>query len=509
MSARIEVPCGASVAPAATPSPATTAPACAFVVFGATGDLTRRKLMPAMYNLAAGGHLPDGFAMVGCARRAWSADEFRSQMRAGVAEFSRNKLEDATWTGLAPRLDYVSGDFQDPATYERLRASLAAHDAANGTGGNRLFYLAVPPDEFPPILEGLRAAGLVSAPGSAAFTRVIVEKPFGRSLETAHALNTLVANVLDESQTFRIDHYLGKETVQNIMVFRFANSMFEPLWNRKYVDHVQITAAETVGVGTRGKFYESTGVLRDIVQNHLLEVLSLCAMEPPNSGHADDVRGEKLKVLKALRQPWSDTVPLDVVLGQYDGYRAEPDVAADSRTPTFAALRVFVDNWRWQGVPFYLRAGKGMAKRVTEVSFHMQPIPLSLFGSGDLCEHVEPNILTLRIQPEEGIQLSFSSKLPGHDFTVAPVVMDMKYAEAFGGDPPEAYERLLLDAMRGDATLFSRRDAVETSWSWIQPILDWYEDPARGAPEPYARGSWGPAEADRLIQRDRRQWRNP
>jgi glucose-6-phosphate 1-dehydrogenase len=503
VSTRIELP-----ARAPSPAPAGGAPPCAFVVFGATGDLTRRKLMPAMYNLAACGHLPDGFAMVGCARRDWSAGEFRTQMRNGVAEFSRTPLADATWEALASRLDYVAGDFADAATYERLRASLAVHDATHGTAGNRLFYLAVPPDEFPAILEGLRAAGLIAPPGGPVFARVIVEKPFGRSLETARALNTLVANVLDESQTFRIDHYLGKETVQNIMVFRFANSMFEPLWNRKYVDHVQITAAETVGVGTRGRFYESTGVLRDIVQNHLLEVLSLCAMEPPNSGNADDVRGEKLKVLKALRQPWSDTVPLDVVVGQYAGYRAEPDVAPDSRTPTFAALRVFVDNWRWQGVPFYLRAGKKMKQRLTEVSFHMQPIPLSLFGNGDLCEHVEPNVLTLRIQPEEGIQLSFSSKLPGHDFTVAPVVMDMKYVEAFGGDPPEAYERLLLDAMRGDATLFSRRDAVETSWNWIQPILDYHE---LGPQEPrieYGPDTWGPPAADRLIQRDRRQWRN-
>ena len=360
MAARVELS-ATPPAPAATAS----APPCVFVVFGATGDLTRRKLMPAMYNLSACGHLPAAFAMVGCARRPWSADEFRSQMRAGVAEFSRTKLDDATWDGLAPRLDYVAGDFSDPATYQRLKASLAAHDAAHGTAGNRLFYLAVRPDEFPAILEGLRAAGLIVPPGAPSFSRVIVEKPFGTSLESARDLNALVASVLDESQTFRIDHYLGKETVQNIMVFRFANSMFEPLWNRRYVDHVQITAAETVGVGTRGQFYESTGVLRDIVQNHLLEVLSLCAMEPPNSGHADDVRGEKLKVLRALRQPWSDTVPLDVVLGQYAGYRAEPDVAPDSHTPTFAALRVFVDNWRWQGVPFYLRAGKKMKQRVT------------------------------------------------------------------------------------------------------------------------------------------------
>ena len=484
-------------------------PSCAVVVFGATGDLTRRKLMPALYNLAAGGHLPPSFATVGCARRGWSAGEFRSRMREGVREFSRSGLSDPVWDGLAPALEFVTGDFADPATYVRLREVLAAIDAGHGTLGNRLFYLAVPPDEFRAILLGLRNAGLIAAPNGPTFTRVILEKPFGRSAETARELNALVASVLDESQTFRIDHYLGKETVQNIMVFRFANSMFEPLWNRKYIDHVQITAAETVGVGTRGKFYESTGVLRDIVQNHLLEVLTLCAMEPPNSGHADDVRGEKLKVLKALRQPWSDTVPLDMVLGQYEGYRREPDVSPDSRTPTFAAMRLFIDNWRWQGVPFYLRAGKRMQKRVTEISVHMQSIPLSLFGDGNLCEHVEPNVLTLRIQPEEGIQLAFSSKLPGHDFTVAPVFMDMKYVEAFGGEPPEAYERLLLDAMRGDATLFSRRDAVETSWSWIQPILDYVESNPEAELSMYGAGSWGPAAADRLMQRDRRQWRNP
>jgi glucose-6-phosphate 1-dehydrogenase len=504
---RIELPAG-------LPAPArvSEAPPCVFVVFGATGDLTRRKLMPALYNLAASGFLPSHFAAVGCARRSWDAEEFRTQMREGVREFSRTPLVVPTWEGLAPFLDFVSGDFAEPQTYQRLKLALAELDARFGTRGNRVFYMAVPPDEFPAILQGLRDAGLIVPPGSSTFSRVIIEKPFGRSLVTARVLNALVAGVLDESQTFRIDHYLGKETVQNIMVFRFANSLFEPLWNRKYIDHVQITAAETVGVGTRGRFYESTGVLRDIVQNHLLEVLTLCAMEPPNSGHADDVRGEKLKVLRALRQPWADTVPLDVVLGQYDGYRREPDVAADSVTPTFAAMRVFVDNWRWQGVPFYLRAGKRMKQRVTEVSFHMQPIPLSLFGNGDLCEHVEPNVLTLRIQPEEGIQLSFSSKLPGHDFTVAPVTMDMKYVESFGGDPPEAYERLLLDAMRGDATLFSRRDAVETSWGWIQPILDYFDerrDAARLELPGYGPDSWGPAEADRLIHHDRRQWRNP
>jgi glucose-6-phosphate 1-dehydrogenase len=504
LAARIEVPIGP-----AGPARSAQAPPCAVVVFGATGDLARRKLMPALYTLSAGGHLPEGFAVVGCGRRAWDRAEYCAQMRDGVREFSRTPLTDAGWAWFEPRLEFASGDFRDPATYARLCATLAGVDGRLGTGGSRLFYLAVPPDEFEPILRGLSGAGLIVPPRTAAFSRVIIEKPFGSSLETARALNALVGSVLDESQTFRIDHYLGKETVQNIMVFRFANSMFEPLWNRKYVDHVQITAAETVGVGTRGPFYEGTGVLRDIVQNHLLEVLALCAMEPPNTGNADDVRGEKLQVLKALRMPWSDTVPQDVVLGQYAGYRDEPGVAPGSNVPTFAALRVFIDNWRWQGVPFYLRAGKRMTKRVTEVSVHFQDIPLSLFGSGDLCEHVEPNVLTLRIQPEEGIQLSFSAKMPGHDFTVAPVVMDMKYTEAFGGEPPEAYERLLLDAMRGDATLFSRRDAVEASWAWIQPILDWIATGEGGAPAPYEATSWGPEAADRLLRRDRRAWRNP
>jgi glucose-6-phosphate 1-dehydrogenase len=321
------------------------------------------------------------------------------------------------------------------------------------------------------------------------------------------ALNTLVSDVLDESQTFRIDHYLGKETVQNILVFRFANSIFEPIWNRKYVDYVEICAAETIGVGSRGKFYDQTGVLRDIVQNHLLEVLCLTAMEPPNSNAADDVRDEKLKVLRALREPWSDTIVRDVVLGQYRGYREEPDVAKGSVTPTYAALRVFVDNWRWQGVPFYLRAGKKLAARVTEVSLHMQSVPHALFGRQDVCENLEPNVLTLRIQPEEGIRLSFASKIPGYDFEVGRVNMDMTYVEAFGGEPPEAYERLLLDAMRGDATLFSRRDAVEASWRWITPILEYFEArPPKDFPN-YDPGTWGPRAAEEMMEREGRCWK--
>ena len=502
MATRVEVRAAASAPPAAHP-----APPCAFVVFGASGDLTRRKLVPALYQLARLGHLPERFAMVGVARREWSDDAFRAEMQAGIQEFGRDgNLDTEVWERFGRDLHFVSGTFEDAALYPRLAARLAALDRERDLDGNRLFYLATPSSEFPTILHRLKLAGLTRGPHEPSFTRVIIEKPFGRDLESARALNRLVANVLDESQTFRIDHYLGKETVQNILVFRFANSIFEPLWTRKYVDHVEITAAETVGVGPRGPFYEQTGVLRDIVQNHLLEVLSLTAMEPPTTGGADDVRGEKLKVLHALRDPWSDTIERDVVLGQYRGYRDEPGVSKTSVTPTFAALRVWVDNWRWQGVPFYLRAGKKLERRVTEVALHMQPIPLALFGRSDVCHHVDPNVLTLRIQPDEGIELQFASKIPGHDLMVGTVAMEMKYVEAFGGQPPEAYERLLLDAMRGDATLFSRRDAVEASWAWITPILEYFErHPPTGFPN-YEPGSWGPETCHELMRRDHRSW---
>ncbi len=485
------------------------APSCAFVVFGAGGDLTRRKLVPALYNLALLGHLPQPFAAVGVARRPLGDDAFRSAMREAVAQFSRSGLSAATWDGFAAGLHYVEGSFEDAATFQRLARRLEELDRSLGLGGNRLFYLATPPQEFAVILEQLKGAGLVTAAGGSAWTRVVIEKPIGRDLESARAINQLVASCLDETQTYRIDHYLGKETVQNILVFRFANSIFEPMWNRKYVDHVEITAAETVGVETRGAFYEKTGVLRDIVQNHLLQVLALVAMEPPNTGSPDDVRTERLKVVRALREPTEEDIARNVVLGQYRGYRQEKDVAPDSVTPTFAALRVMVDNWRWQGVPFYLRTGKRLARRVTEVALHMQAIPLSLFARSDACDLIEPNVLTLRIQPDEGIELRFASKVPGHDLAIRSVLMEMSYKDAFGGEPPEAYERLLLDAMRGDATLFARRDAVEASWSWVTPVLRYFEaHPPRDFPN-YEPGSWGPKGCHELKCRAHGAWREP
>ncbi|HYC00220.1 MAG TPA: glucose-6-phosphate dehydrogenase [Candidatus Limnocylindrales bacterium] len=483
------------------------APPCAMVVFGASGDLSSRKLIPAMHQLFCGGFLSDRFAIVGVARRALSSEDFRREMHAAVAERSTDaNVDPGVWDRFDDALEYVPGEFSDPQTYRRLAEKLAQLDRERGVAGNRLFYLATPPTEFERIVQCLSEAGLLQPPHQEPWTRVIIEKPFGRDLESARRLNEILSKMLDESQIFRIDHYLGKETVQNIMVLRFANAIFEPIWNRRYVQYVEICAAEAIGVGTRGRFYEETGVLRDIVQNHMLEVLALTAMEPPITASADDIRTEKLKVLNALRDLPDDQIERDVVLGQYRGYRDEPNVSPSSTTPTYAALRVFVDNWRWQGVPFYLRSGKMMPRRVTQVSLHFQPVPLRLFGSREEWCSVESNVLTLRIQPDEGISLRFESKIPGHRMAIGTVAMDMDYVETFGGKPAEAYERLLLDAMRGDATLFSRRDAVEASWTWITPILEHFERrPPRDFPN-YDPKTSGPERARELIERDRLQW---
>jgi glucose-6-phosphate 1-dehydrogenase len=497
-----------------------TRDACAVVIFGASGDLTRRKLVPALYNLAAANSLPSGFAVIGVARREKTDESFRAEMKQGVAEFSRTKpIDPTTWAAFERGIGYVRGSANDPATYEALRARLDRADEERGTGKNRLFYLAVPPSEFGPIVEGLRASKLVSpgAPGrTGPWTRVVFEKPFGHDLASAVTLNDSVATAFDESQVFRIDHYLGKETVQNLLVFRFANSLFEPLWGREHVDHVQITVAEEIGVEGRGKFYEQTGVTRDIVENHLMQLLCLTAMEPPISLSADAVRDEKVKVLRSLRPLEPGQVARDVIRGQYApgivhgdevaGYRGEPDVAADSRVETYVAMRVLIDNWRWSGVPFYVRAGKRLARRVTEIAVVFREVPHTLFRARE--GGIAPNVLALRIQPDEGIALRFISKEPGQQTILRDVAMDFRYGATFGSNTPEAYERLLLDAMRGDATLFTRRDEVEEQWAYIERVMKaWETDGA--TPRFYPAGSWGPEQADELLARDGRHWRKP
>jgi glucose-6-phosphate 1-dehydrogenase len=478
---------------------------CAVVIFGITGDLAKRKLIPALYNLVVDHSMPERFAIVGLTRGSDSPDEQREKFRAATAQFGRRKSVDAdVWRKFAEALEFVNGQIDDPKAYADLKEKLAAVDRDRGTKGNRIFYLATPPELFPVILKNLAHAGLIyrtSAETPGPFSRVVIEKPFGRDLASARALNKLVAECLDESQTFRIDHYLGKETVQNILVLRYANSIFEPLWNRKYVDHVEITQAETLGVEKRGKFYDETGVLRDIVQNHLLQVLALCAMEPPVSFGADDVRDEKVQVLRSLRPITGADVKRFVVRAQYDGYRNADGVKPDSRTPTYTAMKILIDNWRWQGVPFYLRAGKNLAQQVTQVSIYFQSVPQYLFRKVKNCQEVEPNVLTMRIQPQEGISLSFVAKVPGDHLSLGNVLMNMSYADTFGKSLSEAYERLLLDCMRGDATLFARRDEVDEAWRFVTPILEAWEKDDGQVPV-YAPGSWGPKEADDLLKVD-------
>ena len=477
---------------------------CTLVIFGASGDLTRRKLLPALYSLFRDQLLPENFAVVGFARSAKEREVFAQAMREGCESFARRRPVDAeSWDKFSRSLYYVAGNFDQPADYMKLREAFDRIDQERGTRGNRIFYLATPPDYFEHILSNLGGSGLVLPPGRRGpFTRVIIEKPFGHDLESARKLNEVVHTVFDESQVYRIDHYLGKETVQNILVFRFGNSIFEPLWNRKYIDHVQITMAEEIGVERRGKFYDATGVVRDVVQNHLLQVLALVAMELPATFGADDVRDEKLKLLRQVRP----LAPQDAVHGQYQGYREEQGVAPGSRTPTYVALRLHVDNWRWQGVPFYIRAGKHLSRRTTEVSVHFQQIPFCLFGREDVCQLIEPNVLVLRIQPDEGIALKVASKVPGDDLTVGSVTMDFSYAEAFQRAPGEAYEKLLLDAMRGDATLFARRDGDEQAWALLEPLLAGWQGSSE-EPAAYGVGSDGPREAERLPRQDGRRWR--
>ncbi|MEW6323981.1 MAG: glucose-6-phosphate dehydrogenase [Nitrospirota bacterium] len=497
-----------------------TAQPCTLVIFGGSGDLARRKLVPAVYNLLLDGALPANWAVLGVGRQRMSDTEFRAMLREGIAKHSRQALADRRWEeDFAPRLFYLSGEIDDANTFRELKARLEKIEDQLKLPGHRIFYLAIPPTFIAPTSQGLHQAGLVQSPdNSAPFSRVIVEKPIGRDLESAREINATLSKVFDESQIFRIDHYLGKETVQNLLVLRFANGIFEPLWNHKYIDHVQITVSEEEGVGTRAAYYEEAGALRDMVQNHILQLLCLVAMEPPWSLEHDVVRNARLEVLRSLRPIAGKDVNVNTVRAQYSpavingeevpGYRRETGVRPDSITETFVALKVFIDNWRWADVPFYLRTGKRMPKRTTEIAVQFKQIPQILFNA-DPSAPLEPNLLALRIQPEEGFSFRIISKLPGSMVRIHPVNMDFQYGTAYGAASPEAYERLLLDVMAGDATLFMRRDAVEAAWEWVTRILDgWQQHGTKWLPG-YAAGSWGPVEADRMIEEDGRRWRTP
>ena len=491
------------------------APPCVLVIFGATGDLTRRKLIPSLYNLVVSGLLPDAFAVVGVGRSPLSDDEFRQRMSEDLGRFTEGPLDDGKLSWLCERLRYLSGDLEDVETFGRLGALLAEVDRERGTGGSYLYYLAVPPSHFGDYIQKLGEAGLTRE-NEDAWRRVIIEKPFGSDIDSARALNRRITEVLAERQIYRIDHYLGKETVQNIMAFRFANGIFEPIWNRRYIDHVQITVAETVGVEGRGSYYEEAGALRDMVPNHMFQLLAFTAMEPPISFDADAVRDERVKVLSAIRPLSHEDVLHHTVRGQYgegqvDGhrlpaYRAERSVSPSSNVETFAALELFIDNWRWADVPFYLRTGKRLPKRVTEIAIQFKRAPHMLFRNTPV-ERLSPNVLVLHIQPDEGISLRFEGKVPGPFVRLGTVKMHFNYADYFGSTPHTGYETLLYDCMLGDSTLFHRSDMVEAGWAVVTPILDvWKALSPRGFPN-YAANSWGPKEADELIQREGRKWR--
>lgn len=488
---------------------------CVMTIFGASGDLTHRKLIPSLFNLFCDGQLPASFAVMGFARKPKTDDMFREECHKSVAEFSRLKpIDEAKWAAFAPLLHYTQADYGTPEDYDKLAAALADLDAQHGTAGNRLYYIATPPEVYPTIIERLGSCPLCRTSALNGWTRVIVEKPFGTDLQSAKDLNTHVHTFFNEDEIYRIDHYLGKETVQNIFVFRFSNGIFEPIWNRLYVDHVQITVAENIGVEGRGSYYETAGVVRDIVQNHMLQLLALVAMEPTIEFSADAVHNEKVKVLKALRV---DTSRGDgTVRGQYGpgkvngqiapGYTQEEGVAPDSNTETYLAMKMRLDNWRWAGVPFYVRSGKRLSKRVTEIAIQFKMPPLLLF-SEQTKKTIQPNMLVMTIQPDEGISIMFGSKAPGTGDKIQPVVMDFKYGEAFNVPSPDAYERLLLDCILGDSTLFTRADEVERAWQIITPVLESWKAGTGSFIEQYRAGTRGPKEADDFIRADGREWR--
>jgi glucose-6-phosphate 1-dehydrogenase len=486
------------------------------VLFGATGDLAHRKVVPALFHLWVGNLLPERFALVCFGRRPFSDQEIRSALRASLDKHARiTPVDEERWASFASRITYHQGGFDEPAAYTSLSTKLAAIDTASGTDGNRLYYLATPASSFPEIVRGLGAAGLDHETADGGWRRIVIEKPFGRDLETAVKLNREVGKVFRESQVYRIDHYLGKETVRNILIFRFGNLIFEPIWHRRYIDHVQITVAESIGVEGRGAFYEETGALRDILQNHLLQLLTLVAMEPPANLEADALRDEKVKVLRAIRPIPVEKVDQSVVRGQYGpgwvgatetpAYRSEQAVDPASETETFVAARLEIDDWRWAGVPFYLRAGKRLPKRATEIAIQFKDVPQRLFPT--VGDEPEPNLLVIRIQPDEGILMRFAAKVPGLGIDVRPVNMDFAYGSAFTVESPDAYETLILDALLGDASLFTRADEVEAAWRIVDPIIDaWI---AGGEPEMpnYTSGTWGPEAADELLTREGRRWR--
>ena len=486
---------------------------CAVVMFGASGDLARRKLLPALYDLAAHACLAPRFRLVGFARTPMNDDTFRQTSGEFLPKSATGRADSNYSQEFVKQLHYLPGNYDDPAAYQRLAQRLEELDAEGSLGGNRLYYLATPPEVYPHVIEQLGRAGLASPKNEKSWVRIIIEKPFGHNLESARELNRKVLRVFGESQVYRIDHYLGKETVQNLLVFRFGNGIFEPLWNRNYVDHVQIIAAETLGVERRAAFYETTGALRDMIQSHVLQLTSLVALEPPATFEATAVRNEKIKVLQSIRPLTRETIWKSVVRGQYGagsvsgatvpGYRSEPGVRPDSATETFVAVKLGVDNWRWNGVPFYLRTGKRLARPLTEIAIQFRRAPHIVFRG----EKLQPNWLVMNIQPGEGISLSFGAKAPGPQMNIRPVTMDFQYRESFGEGSRSAYATLINDCIRGDATLFDRADSVEAAWGLVDPILDaWAETSAPPFPN-YAAGSAGPKAADDLVAADGRSWR--
>jgi glucose-6-phosphate 1-dehydrogenase len=490
---------------------------CTLVLFGATGDLAHRKVVPALYQLWRTNLLPHEFVLLAIGRREYAGEEaLRDELRASLEKYSRVlPLDDAAWRSFAARIRYQRCDFEDPAAFDRLAKTLEAIDREQNSRGNHLYYLATQPSQFATIVAQLGRVGLDHERHEGGWRRIVIEKPFGYDLQSAIRLNREVGKVFRESQVYRIDHYLGKETVRNLLVFRFGNGIFEPIWNRRHIDHVQITVAESIGVENRGAFYEETGASRDVLQNHLLQLMSLVAMEPPATFEADALRDEKVKVIRAIGELTVDEISADVVRGQYgpgwvsaqpvNGYREEPQVDPMSETETYVAARFEVDDWRWSGVPFYLRTGKRLPKRATEIAIQFKEVPHRLFK--DSATEPDPNLLAIRIQPDEGIMLRFGAKVPGLGIDVRSVNMDFTYGSAFSVDSPDAYETLILDALLGDASLFTRADEVEGAWAIVTPIIEeWANEPPPDFPN-YEAGTWGPDEADQLLAREGRRWR--